>query len=76
MKVIELPKPKPAESLLELLDDLRAKVEAGQIKSVVVLCADGHNGDFEFAYAEGGFVEFGPVLYNFELWTKNAIYHG
>jgi hypothetical protein len=73
MRVVEFPKPKPAASLIEAVDELRKGVESGKVKAVVILVADE---DSELAYSEGGEVNFPTVLFHFELWKKDAIYHG
>jgi acetyl-CoA acetyltransferase len=73
MKVVELPKPRPAASLLEAVEELRKQVESGEVRAVVILVADKNS---ELAYSEGGEVHFPTVLFHFELWKKDAIYHG
>jgi hypothetical protein len=73
MKVVEFPKPKPPASLIEAVEELRKGVESGEVRAVVILVADEKS---EVAYSEGGEVHFPTVLFHFELWKKDAIYHG
>jgi hypothetical protein len=75
MKVIELPKREPAGTLLEVVVELRKNVEAGRIRAVLVVVADGHSPDGDLTYAEGGDLDVPSVLYNFECW-KREVFNG